>query len=71
MMTFWSGAEKDMEGDKRGVWMQSLRSPTLVSHLLDKHHPTCQVQVESQQQVHAKVWQLLRGVQWKAILNDA
>lgn len=63
-----------MDKHKVRVWVQSPQSPqspASVGHPPGRASPTCQVQVESQKQVHAEVWQLLCGVQWKAILNDA
>lgn len=57
-----------MDKHKVRVWVQSPRFGWPPSR---RASPTCQVQVESQKQVHAEVWQLLCGVQWKAVLNDA
>lgn len=59
-----------MDEHKVRVRVQSPQSP-VVGHPPYGPHPTCQVQVESQKQVHAEVWQLLCGVQWKAVLNNA
>lgn len=70
MMTFWSGAE-ERRGDKVRVQVQKPATPHFGPPPPDGSHPTCQVQVESQEQVHAEVWQLLCGVHWKAVLNDA
>lgn len=51
--------------------MLSMESPSLVSHLPAGPHPTWQVQVESQKQVHAQIRQLLCVVQGQPVLHNA
>lgn len=67
MTTFWSGAEERQRPQAMGL---SLRAPG-AGCLPAGPQPTWQVQVESQKQVGAQIWQLLRGVQGKAVLDNA